>query len=112
MEWNQLTSVEQLDEIKQSSSTDNILIFKHSTRCPTSSMALNRLERNWTEDNKKTVTPFFLDLISYRDVSNAIASDFSVMHESPQVLVIKNGKCVYNESHLAISLPTIMDQCQ
>ena len=82
-----------------------ILIFKHSTRCSISSLALNRIEYN---DNKKVINHcYFLDLLSYRDISNKIAKDFNVTHESPQVLVIKNEKCIYHASHYNISWDNI-----
>ncbi|MDB4835537.1 bacillithiol system redox-active protein YtxJ [Cyclobacteriaceae bacterium] len=108
MNWNIITSVEDLDKIDQLSTSNPVLIFKHSTRCPTSSMALSRVERNW---NDSTPTPFFLDLIAHRDVSSAIAEKYHVEHQSPQALLIKDKTCTFNASHLNISLNEIEEQC-
>lgn len=108
MDWKQLNTESQLEEIKQSSSDKPALIFKHSTRCSISAMALNRLEREWKAENSERITPFYLDLISYRNISNKIAGDFGIEHESPQILLISNGKCIYSESHYGISLNGIL----
>ena len=77
-----------------------ILIFKHSTRCSISSMALNRIEDN---AKRKIATCYFLDLLKYRSISNKIEEELSVKHESPQILVIENGACTYHSSHNDIS---------
>lgn len=103
MNWLKLESIEQLQTIKDNSSENLVLIFKHSTRCSISRAALDRLERNWQQGEMNDVKPFYLDLIRYRDVSDQIAEDFSVEHESPQVLVIKNGQSVYDRSHIDIN---------
>ncbi|KIA98434.1 general stress protein [Flavobacterium sp. KMS] len=95
--WIPLTSLEQLDEIETASKDKQILIFKHSTRCSISRMALKQFEKEFDLDNK--VNAYFLDLIAYRDVSNEIASRFNVVHQSPQLLLIKDGKSIYNASH-------------
>jgi bacillithiol system protein YtxJ len=105
--WTKLTDVMVLGQIKEESKESPVLILKHSTRCPTSSMALNRLERNWDSSKVNDLKHYYLDLISYRDISNQIASDFDVMHQSPQVLIISDGKCVYNASHMGISFAEI-----
>lgn len=95
--WIPLTSLEQLDEIETASKDKQILIFKHSTRCSISRMALKKFEKEFDLDNK--VNAYFLDLIAYRDVSNEIASRYNVVHQSPQLLLIKDGKSIYNASH-------------
>lgn len=99
MKWKKLTDLSQLEHIQ---SEKTCIIFKHSTRCPISHAVLNRLERNWSEEEMNGVTPYFLDLLSYREISNAIAHLFSVEHESPQVLAIRNGKSFYSPSHFEI----------
>ena len=103
MNWNKITQISDIEEIKQSSENKRALIFKHSTRCSISSMALNRLERSWSDADMKELTPYFLDLIAHRDISNQVAETFGVRHESPQVLVIENGNCIYDNSHMGIS---------
>lgn len=102
MNWLSLTEIEALDELIQSSVKQPFVIFKHSTRCSISAMVKDRLERQWTnEDGGLPV--YYLDLIRYRPVSDHIAVSLGVQHESPQILLIKNGACVYNVSHSAIN---------
>lgn len=84
-----------------------MVIFKHSSRCSISSMAKNRLER---EESPADVRFYFLDLIKHRAVSNKVAEVFGVFHESPQVLLIKNEECTYDESHNGISMEDIKAQ--
>ncbi len=108
MNWTALNNEEQLEEINNASNEKHILIFKHSTRCPTSAMALNRLERNW--DDSLAITPYYLDLVSFRSISNKIAADYNIVHQSPQVLIIKEGKCIFDTSHLSISVDSIKEQ--
>ena len=110
MKWTTLDNEKQLEDINTLSQEKHVLIFKHSTRCPTSSMALNRLERNWDKDLHKDITPYYLDLISYRSISNKIATDYQIMHESPQALLIKSGNCIFNTSHMAISVDAIKNK--
>ncbi len=107
MNWHQLTTEEQLEQIKTDSKLKPQLIFKHSTRCNISSMALNRLNR---ETNLPDIEYHLLDLIAYRSLSQKIAEDLQVQHESPQVLLIRNGECVYDESHSGISVSEIAEQ--
>jgi bacillithiol system protein YtxJ len=107
MNWIPLTNADQLKEIKEKSNLKPQVIFKHSTRCSISSMAKGRLERSTTPNDADF---YLLDLISFRQISNQIAKDFDVYHESPQVLVIKNGECTYDESHASISMDEIKGQ--
>lgn len=109
MEWNNIHNDNDLEGLKSASNQLPVLIFKHSTRCSISSMALSRLERSWGEAASDSLTPYMLDLISYRDLSQKIANDFNVHHESPQVLVVKDGKCIYHASHMEINLADIQD---
>ena len=106
MNWISLSKEAQLEEIKERSTVKPQIIFKHSTRCAVSSMAKNRLERSAAPD----ADFYFLDLIQHRNISGKIAEEFSVYHESPQILLIKNGECVYDESHSGISMDEIADQ--
>lgn len=105
MNWETLTSVEQLQEVRKLSQEKPVLIFKHSTTCSISRAVLDRLERNWKEENLK---PFFIDLHAHRDVSNETAKLFQIQHESPQVLIIKNGVCSYHQSHMGITYNEII----
>lgn len=91
--------------VKESFNNKGIAIFKHSTRCATSSVAKSRLSSKW---NFKSDLPIYhLDLIRYRELSNLISNRFNVRHESPQLLLIKDGKCIYHASHLGISVKEI-----
>jgi bacillithiol system protein YtxJ len=104
MQWIDLNEASQLDKIKHLSKEKPQLIFKHSTRCNISSMAKNRLERATASPD---INFYLLDLIEHRDISLKIAEDFNIHHESPQVLLIKDGNCVYDESHTGINMDEI-----
>ena len=105
MEWISLETADQLDNIKQQQGYS--LIFKHSTRCSISMMAKRRFELDW--DNLPADMPlYFLDLIKHRDLSNKVALDFLVYHESPQLLLIKDGECILDQSHGGISVDETM----
>ena len=106
MNWKELNDEVALEEIKIKSSILPQVIFKHSTRCSISTMAKNRLER---AEQPLGVEFNFLDLISHRNISAKIADDFDVTHASPQILVIKNGVCIYDESHNAINMDEILE---
>jgi bacillithiol system protein YtxJ len=112
MVWNNLTSEEALSDIKEKSGSKPVVIFKHSTRCSISSMALSRLERSWNNEEMMDVEPYFLDLIAYRSVSNKVAEVLGVPHESPQLLLIIDGKCIYNTSHMGISYNELKSKLQ
>lgn len=107
MNWITLKSEDELFEIIEKSNAKPQVIFKHSTRCSISSMAKNRLEKKAFPDEADF---YYLDLIAHRSLSNKIADEFNVMHESPQILIIKNGNCIYDESHGAITIDEIIDQ--
>ncbi|MEE9438139.1 MAG: bacillithiol system redox-active protein YtxJ [Saprospiraceae bacterium] len=100
IKWLSLETTAQVDSIIDLSKRSTQIIFKHSTRCPISGMAKNRLEQAWDID----IEPYLLDLITFRSVSNSITDTLEVVHQSPQVIVINNGKAVYNESHLDINM--------
>lgn len=107
MKWIELTELEMLDEIIKKSAETPQLIFKYSSRCSLSDMIRERLERKSAPGG---IDFYFLDLIRYRGISNHVAERFKVRHESPQVLLIKNGECVYEESHTAIRMDEIIAQ--
>ena len=103
--WIQLSTENTLDEIIELSFQKPVILFKHSTRCSISSMALSRFEREW--DLSQHVELFYLDLIAFRELSNEIARVLNVEHQSPQVLLLKNGAVIYNASHNGISAQEI-----
>lgn len=107
MNWKTLDNKDQINSIVEASGTTPQLIFKHSTRCMTSSMIKNRLYKNELPEG---IDFYYLDLIAHRDISNLIAEKFGVEHESPQVLLIKQGKCLYHESHMGIYMEDILTE--
>src|SRR5690606_18703867 len=100
--WIVLNSLDQLSEIEAKSITKTQVIFKHSTRCGISRMVLSQFESDYNI-SENNLDLYFLDLLNHRDVSNAIAERYNVVHESPQLLIIKNGTAVTNASHGAIN---------
>jgi bacillithiol system protein YtxJ len=108
MNWITLHTEAQLEEIRQRSAARPQLIFKHSTRCSTSALVKGRLERA-KQPETKIIDFYFLDLIRDRPLSNKVAEMFLIEHESPQVLLIRNGECIYDESHLGITMDDIVD---
>lgn len=108
--WKRLEQIDQISELAKESSQQPVLIFKHSVRCSISSMVWNRLQRNWRDEDNEKITPYYLDLINHRQVSDAIAREFRVHHESPQVIIIKDGKALYNNSHMGINYLDILSQ--
>ena len=107
MNWIPLQTDAQLEEIRQRSAQRPQVIFKHSTRCSTSQLVKSRLER---VSQPQAMDFYYLDLLSHRPISNKVADTFGVRHESPQILVIRDGKCVFEESHLGISMDDILEQ--
>lgn len=111
MNWESLTSINQLAEIAEESKAKPVAIFKHSTRCSISATALDRLERNFSKiEEKGGLKMYYLDLLAHRDISNQIATEFGVEHESPQFLLFKDGKITYHESHYGIAADEIAEQ--
>ena len=109
MNWLPLSSIEQLDQISILSSQKPQLIFKHSTRCSISIVVKSRLEKSV---NPEHIDFYYLDLLSYREISNQSAARFEVHHESPQVLLIVNGECIYDESQMGIRMDDILEQSE
>lgn len=106
MQWKYITDVNQIEEIKKQPGYS--LIFKHSTRCSVSMMAKRRFEMDW-EVIPEDTSLYFLDLINYRQISADIATRFQVHHESPQILLIKDGSCVLDASHGDISADEVAE---
>ena len=107
MNWIALKSRDQLDTLMAESKNQPVLIFKHSTSCSISQTALNRLERNWKEEEMTSVKPYYLDLLSHRDISRGVAALFDVEHQSPQVIVLKDGEAVFHRSHFDIDFVSV-----
>jgi bacillithiol system protein YtxJ len=108
--WIALDSLEGLDKAIERSYEKAVAIFKHSTRCSISSMAMHRLERAWVFPEGEGPEMYFLDLIAYRQISAAIAEKLKVHHESPQIILIKNGEAIYDASHNYISYEELKEE--
>jgi bacillithiol system protein YtxJ len=108
MNWTLLTDLGQLNEISELSFQKPVAIFKHSTRCSISRMALKQFENEFNLEDK--VTPYYLDLLEFRPISNEIAGRFGVMHQSPQIILIKNGNAVYTASHSDIQVVDLAEK--
>ncbi len=102
MNWKDLTSIDELNGAIAESSDNLVILFKHSTRCSISRMALKMLEIGWDE-SLNGVSAYYLDLLNHRDVSNAIAEKLDVIHQSPQMLILKNGTAVSVTNHSDIN---------
>ncbi len=105
MNWIKLEQESQLEQIVELSHTKPQAIFKHSTRCSISTVAKNRLDNSSVD----AVDFYYLDLLAFRNISSSIAEKFNVYHESPQIILIKNGECIYDESHSGINIQDIVD---
>ncbi len=103
MNWISINSEEQLQDVLSKESV--VAVFKHSTRCSISSMVKNRLERDWSSDQPV----YFLDLIAHRNISNWISQMSGIRHESPQMIVFKDGKAIFDASHTSINATEIID---
>ncbi len=110
MNWKSINTIQDLEEAKAASNHRPVVIFKHSTRCSISNMVLNRMERSWNQAEMEGIEACFLDLIQNRQLSQAVAQEFQVHHESPQLLLIKDEKCIYHTSHMGISYQALKEQ--
>ncbi|MEW7290491.1 bacillithiol system redox-active protein YtxJ [Aquimarina sp. 2304DJ70-9] len=106
--WQELKSIEQLNEIEKASKTKTQAIFKHSTRCGISRMVIRNFEGSF-DLTENEVDLYYLDLLNYRDISSEVAARFQVFHESPQFIVIRNGETVHHSSHSAVT-PQVLHQ--
>ncbi len=100
--WIPLNDIQQLNHIEEKSKTKTQVIFKHSTRCGISRMVINQFVDGYNL-TEKDLDLYYLDLLSFRDVSNEVGYKFQVVHQSPQLIVIKNGVVVAHDSHGAIN---------
>lgn len=107
MNWNTLSTSNQIESIVDLSHHKPQIIFKHSRTCPISSISKSRLDSSSGVLDGADV--YYLDLLTYRSVSNDVADKLGVHHESPQVIVIINGEVTYDESHLDISVEGILE---
>ncbi len=105
--WHPIRSLSDWEEAKKTSYEKKVLVFKHSTGCHVSRMVIKNFQNEMQQQDCTEAQFYYLDLLEYRSVSNQIASDMKVIHQSPQLLVIENGVCTENSSHQAISLSLV-----
>ncbi|NMH28885.1 bacillithiol system redox-active protein YtxJ [Flavobacterium silvaticum] len=108
LDWNELTHLKQLDRLSEESFRNPVAIFKHSTRCGISRMSLKTFESEMPQ-LESDISLYFLDLLSHRDISSAIAQKFGITHESPQIILIRNGKAIFHESHSGIAAGDLVE---
>ena len=106
--WIRLTNIDQIKQIRSLSKSETVFIFKHSTRCGISKMVIKRFE-NMFKESMNTIKVYYLDLLKYRDVSNEVVETFQVIHQSPQLLIIKNEFSVFDASHQDITSIKLQD---
>jgi bacillithiol system protein YtxJ len=109
IDWTALTELKQLEEIVSESAEIPVVIFKHSTRCGISRMALRGFEVDYNFAGDE-IKPYYLDLLHFREVSDAVAERFGVYHQSPQILLIKGGNVIFDTSHGDIDVTTLRDK--
>ncbi|MFC2124882.1 bacillithiol system redox-active protein YtxJ [Bacteroidota bacterium] len=107
--WIALNHVDQITEIIKESRNKPVLIYKHSTACGISHMTESRLKQDWDEIKDK-VTLYYLDLLTYRTVSNEISRIFNVVHQSPQLILVVDGKAVSSWSHYEVSVKPVLKE--
>ncbi|WP_159475066.1 bacillithiol system redox-active protein YtxJ [Chryseobacterium sp. 18068] len=106
--WKTIKSEEDLEKAIKQSYENRVAVFKHSTSCFISKTVLKNFEKEIENSDEQNVIFYFLDLLAFRPISNKIAEDFAIRHESPQLIVIENGKAINNASHQDISLSQIV----
>jgi bacillithiol system protein YtxJ len=104
MEFIPLEETAQLHTLKEAKGYS--LIFKHNTTCPISKSMRSQFEQE-AEGIPNVASVYMLDLLAYRDLSDAVAEQFGVPHESPQLLVIQDGRCINSQSLYDISAEEI-----
>ena len=109
MSWLAFESEAQWQEILAASQVSPQLIFKHSTRCSISIMALTRFQGSGILDSD-AIDSYYLDLLSFRNISNAIETKSGVMHQSPQVIVLNKGEVFLSETHGMINGRAILQE--
>jgi bacillithiol system protein YtxJ len=97
-----LESPEQLDALLEQSHQAPVLIFKHSSTCPVSAGAFAEL-RSFLDACEAPCRVGVVVVQTARGVSNAIAANLAVPHESPQALLVRDGVVTWSASHLAIT---------
>lgn len=107
--WSEIQTEEAIDQLIAESSLTPVLIYKHSTRCSLSHMVKDKLDKDLEKIIESGVAVYYLDLIRFRNVSNYVENKLGVRHESPQVILLKDGKVVSHDSHTRINANQIIE---
>jgi monothiol bacilliredoxin len=107
MTWQYLETLPQLQQIDELSFSEPVLVYKHSTRCGICTAVKNELDEKLQKESDEKFKIFFLDLLRHRDISTAIEKKYDVKHQSPQVLIIRDGKCIYSATHYDINYQSL-----
>lgn len=111
MKWRTITTEEDIEEMVRQSQSTACLVYKHSTRCTMSEMIKYILEEEW-DFGETELIPYYLDILAHKKLAAKIADDFQVYHQSPQVLLIQEGECTFDEDHKAISVEEIREHLE
>ena len=111
MKWRTITTEEDIEEMMRQSQSTACLVYKHSTRCTMSEMIKYILEEEW-DFGETELIPYYLDILAHKKLAAKIADDFQVYHQSPQVLLIQEGECTFDEDHKAISVEEIREHLE
>lgn len=111
MNWFSIESEEDWQKAMEASFHSPVVVFKHSTRCGISAMVKRQFEREWNYQEDE-ILPFLLDLLQHRSISNRIAMETGVYHESPQLILLRNGKAIHHASHNSIDALGLLTQIQ
>lgn len=102
----ELTSMEALTACLEASSSRPVFVFKHSTSCPISGGAQQRLDALLAQRDGLPAI-YRVKVIEDRPVSNAVAETLGVTHKSPQLILVRDGEAVWSTSHHNIQADTI-----
>lgn len=102
-EWNHLNDEQEVERLIEESYQRPVALFKHSTRCGISHFVKDSLHSNWRLNSEK-LGFYLIDLLNFRQLSNHVAERFGIAHQSPQLILLHEGKPIYNASHQAISV--------
>ena len=94
--FNEIHTTDELDALIEQSGEKPIVLFKHSTTCPISHGVYKEVSNADADINLIVVQ-------NSRNVSTAVAEKTGIRHESPQALILKNGKVVYHASHYDVT---------
>ena len=112
MHWNKINTEADLRRLRDLSEEGPVLLFKSSPRCSVSAVVGNRLDAGLKESARVFTGLFMVDVVSERSLSQTIAQEYGVRHESPQTLIISRGSCIYHASHFGVQPDALLQQVQ